>query len=98
MQVGSAPDGFKSAAHGRVPPGQAVVTDTQLPGQRLAFMGSGQQSYVTRVRCPASGSVVNSATLLASTGQEVSATASVLKNCYELRVRLLDVSGPDVAR
>jgi hypothetical protein len=42
--------------------------------------------------------MVNSATLLASTGQEVTAAASVLKNCYELGVRLADVGDPAVAR
>jgi hypothetical protein len=37
-QVPKAPEGY-AAAEGRVPPGQALVTDSQLPGQRLAFTG-----------------------------------------------------------
>jgi hypothetical protein len=60
--------------------------------------GTGQQSYVTMLTCPSSGSVVNSATLLAATGQEVVASAHVQKNCHKLDVRLVDVSEPVVAR
>lgn len=48
--------------------------------------------------CPSSGSVVNSATLLAATGQEVSASAIVQKNCHKLDVRLMEVGQPVVAR
>lgn len=61
-------------------------------------VGTGQQSYMTMLTCPSSGSVVNSATLLAATGQEVFASAHVQKNCRKLDVRLVDVSEPVVAR
>lgn len=64
----------------------------------LVLPGTAQQSYVTRLQCPASGSVVNRASLLASTGQEVAATASLLKNCYQLGVALRGVGAPTVAR
>jgi hypothetical protein len=60
--------------------------------------GSGQQSYVTVLKCPASGSVINSATLLAATGQQATTTAHVQKNCHRLDVRLLEVGEPTVAR
>ena len=62
------------------------------------MLGTAQQSYPTTLKCPASGSIVNSATLLASTGQQVTAAASVQKNCHKLDVRLTDVSEPVLAR
>jgi len=64
----------------------------------VAAAGADQHSYVTRLKCPSSGSVVNSATLLASTGQQVTATASVQKNCHVLDVRIVDMEGPVLAR
>lgn len=48
--------------------------------------------------CPASGSVVNTATLLASSGQQVTAAANVRKACHKLDVRLQEVGEPVVAR
>ncbi len=64
----------------------------------MLLAGSGQQSYVTLLSCPSSGSVVNTATLLAATGQEVTASANVQKHCHKLDVRLLEVGEPVVAR
>jgi hypothetical protein len=65
---------------------------------RACAAGSGQQSYVTRVTCPGASSVVSSATLLAATGQQVSASAAVTRNCFELGVRLAEVGEPVLGR
>lgn len=59
---------------------------------------AGHQSYITTIRCPSSGTVLNTATLLAGTGQRLTDTASVLKNCYDLSVRLGAISPPSVAK
>lgn len=48
--------------------------------------------------CPPSGAVITSASLLAATGQELTASASVQKNCQQLDVRLVEVGEPVVAR
>lgn len=150
MQVTQGPAALVPAAS-KVPAGQAVVTDTQLPGQLLTFTGetdtqhpdlaaelhrqgillsfwrlcrqpsiegmpnyqypqgsldhritaaagTGQQSYVTVLTCPSSGSVINTATLLAASGQQVTAAANVRKDCHKLDVRLVEVGEPVVAR
>jgi hypothetical protein len=77
---------------------QACALNILLCWHVLMSAGTGQQSYVTMLTCPSSGSVVNSATLLAATGQEVSASANVQKNCHKLDVHLVEVGQPVVAR
>jgi len=65
---------------------------------QLWMAGTGHQSYVTTLKCPATGSVTNTATLLAATGQRLTATASVVKNCFDLTVRLGAISPPTIAK
>eukprot|EP00775_Hariotina_reticulata_P008484 gene8484-8666_t len=99
VQVGARPDdGSLSSSMGNIPAGQAVVTDTSLPGQSFKYQGTGHQSYVTTLKCPATGSVTNTATLHASTGQRLTSTASVVKNCFDLTVRLGNISPPTIAK
>jgi hypothetical protein len=65
---------------------------------QLWMAGTGHQSYVTTLKCPATGSVTNTATLLAATGQRLTATANVVKNCFDLTVRLGAISPPTIAK
>jgi hypothetical protein len=62
--------------------------------------GTGQQSFAVTLQCPAPGSnaLRNEALLLASTGQEVAASAGLLQRCYELTVRLGDIAAPSIAK
>jgi hypothetical protein len=47
---------------------------------------------------PGSSTVRNEALLVASTGQEVAASAVIVKRCYELTVRLGDIAPPSIAK
>ncbi|KAF6265173.1 hypothetical protein COO60DRAFT_1697991 [Scenedesmus sp. NREL 46B-D3] len=62
--------------------------------------GTGQQSYVLTLECAAAGSrsLQNEAVLLASTGQEVASSASLVQHCYDLAVRLGEISAPSIAK
>jgi hypothetical protein len=62
--------------------------------------GTGQQSYQVTLQCAAAGSraIQNEALLLASTGQEVTSSASIVQHCYDLTVRLGDFGAPVIAK
>ncbi|WIA38041.1 hypothetical protein OEZ86_001411 [Tetradesmus obliquus] len=104
FQVDKAPAGHVVSSQNsdapQVPDGQALVTDSLLPGQALRYAGTGQQSYALTLQCAAAGSSTlgNKALLLASTGQEVAASASLLQHCHELTVQLGDIAAPSIAR
>lgn len=53
--------------------------------------GTSQQSYSTQLTCPETAILTNQAVLTASTGQQITQTATVQKLCYELAVRIAQV-------
>jgi hypothetical protein len=91
-----------STSAGTVPGGGAMVTDPGSPATNYIFAGPGQQSYKREVTCDAgasaSGAVTTTATLTASNGQQISQSATVQKQCYDLRVSVASKASPYVGR
>jgi hypothetical protein len=57
----------------------------------VASAGTSQQSYTSQLTCPDTAILTNQAVLTASTGQQITQTATVQKLCYELAVRVAQV-------
>ncbi|KAF6262980.1 hypothetical protein COO60DRAFT_530512 [Scenedesmus sp. NREL 46B-D3] len=93
----SAAVGTINTAAGAIPAGQAVVQDGMAP-QAYGFSGTSQQSYSSQLTCPDTAILTNQAVLTASTGQQITQTATVQKLCYELAVRIAQTSAPYVGR
>lgn len=91
-----------STSAGTVPAGGAMVTDAGSPAGTYMFSGPGTQSFSTAVKCEggtsASGATTGSATLTASNGQQITQSATVHKQCYDLRVSVATGASPYVGR
>jgi hypothetical protein len=87
---------------GTIPGGGALVTDPGSPATNYVFAGPGQQAYKREVTCDAgasaSGAITTTATLTASNGQQISQSATVQKQCYDLRVSVASKASPYVGR
>jgi hypothetical protein len=86
---------------GTVPAGSAMVTDSMSPQKSYMFSGPGQQSFQTTLTCSSaspSGAVTNTATLTAANGQQISQSATVQKQCYDLQVSVATKASPYVGR
>ena len=96
--VGAAPT---ATAAGLIPAGQAMVTDTQAPQGSYMFSGPGSQAFQTQVTCggaSTSGAVSNTAVMTAANGQQVTQSATVQKQCYDLQVSVASKAAPYVGR
>jgi len=86
---------------GTIPVGAAMVTDAQSPQGSFMFGGPGQQSFATQVTCggaSASGALSNTAVLTGANGQQISQSATVQKQCYDLQVTVATNAAPFVGR
>lgn len=87
---------------GSIPGGAALVTDPGSPQGNYTFTGPGVHSYVTRVLCDAgtsaSGAISSTATLTGSNGQQITQSATVQKQCYDLQVDVASRSTPRIGR
>jgi hypothetical protein len=92
--------GFATSA-ATIPVGAAMVTDPQAPQSSYMFTGPGQQSFQTSVTCggaSASGALSNTAVLTGANGQQVTQSATLQKQCYDLAVTVVSKASPFVGR
>ncbi|GBF87295.1 hypothetical protein Rsub_00006 [Raphidocelis subcapitata] len=91
-----------STSAGAIPGGAALVTDPGSPQGNYTFTGPGVHSYVTRVVCDAetsgSGAISSTATLTGSNGQQITQSATIQKQCYDLQVAVASRSTPRIGR
>jgi len=91
---------------GTIPAGAAMVTEAGpapgAPAQNFVFTGPGTQNYQSKISCSGgtagSGAYTSTATLTASNGQQITQSATVQKQCYDLHVTVASTSAPHVGR
>jgi hypothetical protein len=90
-----------STSAGVVPQGSALITDSNSPQQSYMFSGPGSQSFQNKLSCSSAspgGPVTQAATLTGANGQQITQSATVQKQCYDLQVSVAPKASPYVGR
>ncbi|KAI8465061.1 MAG: hypothetical protein J3K34DRAFT_525684 [Monoraphidium minutum] len=101
FNVGSVGLAAVDTSMGSIPAGAAMVTDPSSPERSYMFNGGGSQSFTTAVTCDGdagSGPVTSAATLTGANGQQITQSASVTRQCYDLQVSVVTKAAPFVGR